>query len=375
MESNTAQFAGATNACSNCGGTLEYDFTINANKCLYCGSVFKINQQPAANADSQAPDAGCIRFKNNFDGFKGAVILFLTSGKQTPVNLLFDASFLQVEQLYIPFYQFTGNYDGYYNSLDKHGKVVAQNTPLNGEYAVTAYGGYDEAEGKNVMDFAIAADKKLIAPITSTGTDDVYLTDNAPEAAAWENFGKLQAAAKVYRTLNEADAGHQHNHYLKYHAKNTSMFYYPVWRTTYIYMGKSYNIYMDDVSGELMADRPVDMGLCPPTRGATFKKNALVGLGIWFGMLVLRAALTAIAGSKFDIYATHPMNNIAFSNPLSLYWYLRGMVFLVIFPTLMATVFYPWAMNRYYSKLQNFRQRNQDLVASGRKNIAFNLDH
>ncbi|MFC0518441.1 hypothetical protein ACFFGT_29775 [Mucilaginibacter angelicae] len=32
----------ATNGCANCGGQLQYNYTYDTNKCIYCGSVFKI---------------------------------------------------------------------------------------------------------------------------------------------------------------------------------------------------------------------------------------------------------------------------------------------------------------------------------------------
>jgi hypothetical protein len=44
------------NGCANCGGQLQYNFTHDTNKCMYCGSVFKIEnaEQPQADDPYQA---------------------------------------------------------------------------------------------------------------------------------------------------------------------------------------------------------------------------------------------------------------------------------------------------------------------------------
>lgn len=38
-----------TNGCANCGGQLQYNYTFNTDKCLYCGSEFKIDHSGEEN--------------------------------------------------------------------------------------------------------------------------------------------------------------------------------------------------------------------------------------------------------------------------------------------------------------------------------------
>jgi hypothetical protein len=359
----------ASNACTNCGANLEYDFTTNTNKCPYCGSAFKANK-PADHSTSPIPDASSIRFRNDLSKFRDAAVKFLCSGNKTPINLLFEAEFLPVEQIYIPFYQFSGTYDGYYNTIDNNGKILTQNTPLKSNFSVLVYGGESKAEGENMAAFAGRADKKLIVPISAIETEGIKLTDSQSEQKVWANLGQLQAANQVYGELNHTDPGHKHQHYLKYDTKSVSKFYYPGWRAIYYYQGNDYAIYMDDVTGELSGSKPNDAGFEPPQRSKVYKKYLLIGLGLWFGILVLRAALTAFAGDHFDI-KNHSLNNIIFSEPAGLYWLLRGVFFLGLFPILMVQVLYKKTVADYYSGLAWTRNSNLDLLASGRKSIVF----
>lgn len=370
MEPATTQPLSGSNACSNCGANLEYDFTTNTNKCPYCGSAFTTSKSTEHPTTGPAPDAGCIRFRNDLSKFRDAVIKFLSSGDKTPVNLLFEAEFLPVEQIYVPFYQFSGTYTGYYNTIDNNGKVLSQNTPLSGNFSVSVYGGESKAEGENMAVFANRVDKKLIIPVNAIQTDGIKLTDSQPEQKAWDNLGQLQAANQVYSELTHADPAHKHQHYLKYDTKSASKFYYPGWRAVYYYHGNDYAIYMDDVTGELNGRRPADASFEPPQQSTVYKKYLLFGLGLWFGVLVLRAALTAFAGDYFD-FKNHSLNNIIFSEPVGFYWLLRGAFFLGLLPLLMVKVLYKKTVANYYAALARVRSGNLDLLASGRKSIKF----
>lgn len=359
----------ANNACTNCGANLEYDFTTNSYKCPYCGSSLKTIKN-ITNTANATPDTGCIPFRNDISQFREAAANFLSSGDKTPVNLLFEATFLPAEQLYLPFYQFSGTYSGYYNTLDENGEMSAQNTPLTDKFSVSAYGGTDNIDGKAMTAFADRTDKKLIIPISTIDIDNIRLTDSQSDRTVWDNWGQLQASAQVYRTLHQAAPSYKHQHYLKYHIQSASKFYYPTWRIVYCYQGNNYVIYMDDVTNELNADKPEDLRIEPPKRSAVYKKYLLIGLCLWLGMLILRAALAAFVGGHFDI-EDHYLNNIIFSEATGLYWLLRGLIFLGILPLLMITIFYKKIAHGFYARLAQIRRRNLDLLASGKKTIAF----
>ncbi|PTQ95504.1 hypothetical protein C8P68_1059 [Mucilaginibacter yixingensis] len=294
--------------CTNCGATLSFDYAANAYQCGYCGSIFQhAGQQQQATA--QGLEAGCIPFQKTLDDFRQAVIEYLTTGDQTPVDALPNASIDLVEQVYYPFY--TGD---------------EQKRP----FPKPIYGGDSDYDGESITPFAIRTDLKQIIPISRADTSGIRLQPT-----------NLQA---------------------------TGLFYYPGWFTLYEYQGHSFLIFMNGVTGEISGTRPQNLQIAAPARLNVLKKYALIGLGLWFGILVLRAALGAFIGHPFD---THAMNNPLFSEPAEMFWFIRGLIFVVIFPLLMISVFYPKITEAYYQRFRVQRGRIAKQAASHQNTFLF----
>ncbi|WP_345948408.1 hypothetical protein ABDD95_16320 [Mucilaginibacter sp. PAMB04274] len=357
--------------CTGCGAKLIYNFATHANKCEYCGNAYKIKAgNKPVSAGSKTSNAGCIPFKRDITEVKSKLLHWIIEGDQTPTDIL-SADF-ELEKAYFPLWYFEGKYKGHFNALNKKGKVDGADQPLSGAFSIYAYGGKAEEEGSVISNFVTSIDKSLIVPFDDVETDGVTLNKIADRNSCWNTYGNLSVANSVYVQLSNqyGKDSSLFKHYLTYELEAANAFYLPCWSLSCMYGDTFYDVYMDDISGKIIGERPVEQYMEPPLRAAIFKKYALVGLGLWFGMLIVRAFLAAIVGGHFNPYDNY-YNNILFSEGAGLYWLLRGALFLLVLPAVMAIIFYPNMVNKFYRKRKETRIKDLDLILTGRKPEVF----
>ncbi|MES2268800.1 MAG: hypothetical protein V4520_18695 [Bacteroidota bacterium] len=359
------------NLCVSCGAQTEYNFTSNSRKCSYCGAEYKI-EIPVRNVDSTEErnnTAGAVLFTRDIDEFREKLQRWFTQGDNVPVNLILEGSNISFDKAYYPLYKFEGTYDGYYNTVKSSGRIKSENIPIRGKFSVVCSAReiqsavYEPLELRltdNYDENDIVPYVQLDAPAKITGFD-------FSEVLVWKNTGNSAAANFVYDKISSENSASavEYKHYLKYDLVSASKVYMPVFECVYSWMSNMYYVYMDDKTGEIFGKKPVDQYIEPSNSKQLFKKFFLIGLGAWVSVWIIRAALVAFVDSHFkdQNYA----NNILVSPIGERFWLIRGCFFLVVMPFLVSVVLYPLFVKRFFKKLQVTRDKNLDLVLSGKK--------
>lgn len=362
------------NKCGSCGGMLKYNFSASAFKCDYCGNEYKAVAESAPDVTQANLNIGYIPFKKNLPAVKQSVMNWLVEGDRTPADIFSEGSYNAFKQSYIPMYNFTGTYSGTYQVVNGKGKKQSED-PISGKFNVIATGidleDYDDYE--SLIDCLIESiDRSKIVPFTNVSKKkyDIWASLNKDEA--WDAQGKLSAASSVYQELitKHGRSIENYNHYLDYNIESASKVLVPCWSTWFSYNSSIYNIYVNDTTGEIWGDKPMNYFTSPPTKSTVFKRYALIGLTLWFVLLGCRLFLESKFPQQFG--PSMKYNNILFSNVSESYWLMRGAIFLVVIPALMSTVFYGWTERRFFEKINIQRKMELDLILTGKRPEIFN---
>ena len=358
------------NKCGSCGGMLKYNFSTSAFKCDYCGNEYKAVAESAASDVTQANlNIGYIPFKSELSAIKETVMNWLVEGDRTPADILSEGSYNSLKQSYIPMYNFTGTYKGTYQVLSRKGKKQSEDQ-ISGKFNVIATGidlEYNDDYESLVECLIDSIDQSKIIPFDNIGGKKYPIWESLDEHEAWSAQGKLSAASSVYQELITKDGGsiENYNHYLDYNIESVSKVLVPCWSTWFSYNSSIYNIYVNDKTGEIWGDKPMNYHIGPPAKSSVFKRCALIGLTLWFILLGCRVFLAFKFPQQFGPGMKY--NNILFSNVSESYWVMRGAIFLVVIPALMSTVFYGWIERRFFEKIMLVRKKELDLIRTGKR--------
>lgn len=362
------------NKCGSCGGMLKYNFSTSAFKCDYCGNEYKAVAESAPDVIQANLNIGYIPFKSDLPAVKQSVMNWLVEGDRTPGDILSEGSYNAFKQSYIPMYNFTGTYSGTYQIVNGKGKKQSED-PISGKFDVIATGidleDYDDYE--SLVDCLIESiDQSKIVPFSNIGKKEYDIWASLNEDEAWDAQGKLSVASSVYHELitKHGRSIENYNHYLDYNIESASKVLVPCWSTWFSYNSSIYNIHVNDATGEIWGDKPMNYFTSPPAKSKVFKQYALIGLALWFAMLFFRAFLAAAYPLKFDLKIKY--NNILLSEPAEFYWLMRGAIFLILIPALMSTVFYGWIERRFFEKIKLQRKKELDLILTGKRPEIFN---
>lgn len=349
------------NTCISCGGKLSFDFKTNSNKCEYCGNEFPvITAQPTENEHEVEIATSYIPFYFAEDIFKEKVQKWLTEGDYTPTDMLSSGVKYHFRKKYIPVCFFSGEYFGKYTTLALDDTIITENIPISGKYEFVQYAGLGTAvEQKILEDFLPQINLKDAIP---SSDDEIPISHTRDSESMWEELGVLRAAQQVYQKLTVQDAAKKYKHYLTYQNRKSSLLYIPFiyMPYQYSYEKEEYEIFMNGRTGELFGTKPVSRLIAPPTRTSIFTKYLLIGLGLWFFLLILRAAFRATIGPDTQY------NNLLISPPAELYWLIRGAFFLLVLPSAMAIIFFPYFKNMYFKKLLFTRKQILERILTGR---------
>jgi len=357
------------NKCGSCGGMLKYNFSASAFKCDYCGNEYKAVAESSASDVSKANlNIGYILFKSELSAIKDTVMNWLVEGDRTPADILSEGSYNSLKQSYIPVFNFTGTYKGTYQVLSGKGKKQSEDQ-ISGKFNVIATGIdlEDNDDYESLVECLIdSIDQSRIIPFDNIGGKEHHIWESLDEHEAWSAQGKLSAASSVYQELiiNHGRSTENYKHYLDYNIESVSKVLVPCWSTWFSYNSSIYNVYVNDATGEIWGDKPIAY-YSPPAKSKVFQKYALIGFGLWMGVLVLRAFLAATYPAKFGLKIKY--DNLLLSEPAEFYWLMRGVIFMLVIPALMSTVFYGWKEKRFYAKLKDIRIRDLDLIRTGKR--------
>jgi predicted RNA-binding Zn-ribbon protein involved in translation (DUF1610 family) len=363
------------NKCGSCGGMLKYNFSASAFKCDYCGNEYKAVAQSEEREGIQAnSNTGYIPFKNDLPAVKLRVMNWLVEGDRTPADIFSEGNYNVLKQSYIPMYNFTGTYTGTYQVVNGKGKKQSEDS-ISGKFNVIATGidleDYDDYE--SLVECLIESiDRSKIIPFNNVSNKEYDIWASLEEDEAWDAQGKLSAASSVYLELilKHGKSAENYKHYLDYNIESASKVLVPCWSTWFSYNSSIYNIYVNDATGEIWGDKPMNYYISPPAKSTVFKRYALIGLTLWFVLLGCRVFLAFKCPQQFGPGMKY--NNILFSNVSEYYWLMRGAIFLVIIPALMSTVFYGWIERRFFEKIKLQRKKELDLILTGKRTEIFN---
>lgn len=368
----------ALNTCTNCGAQAEYNYLTNTNICKYCGSEFKVSNQKNETSERVTGEStGCIPFKLEIQEVREKLLHWLIEGDLTPLKILTGSTFDKLYKNYLPFYIFTGTYDGYYNVESKNGRLISENTRIQGDFKALTFAGthfiltYSSElmalSGNNGLKEPFEdVDFKSIVPVQNLDMSGIVRNAFMDEPEAWEKQGKLKAAEQVYKKLKaqNPDSNYVYKHYLNYNLQSVAKVYVPYWQMSYTWSEDFFKVYLDDASGRIIGIKPIEQVVEIPNKKEIIKKYAKVGLCIWVAYWFVRAFFVLYGVEEAGSNKNSP-NNLIFSPIGGFYWFTRGIILSLGIPFLM-TVVNNRLVKRNFTKLKKLRQQSLDLILTGK---------